>query len=283
MLWPHGNFLEILAVIPSIILAFNFQYNLFSLYYSLKEPNPKDMMRSCWIGIIFVAFINISVGLLSYLIYGDDLNGWVLPSIANDLEKYKQTNTAMFVVLIFLCFGLVSCSSLSIPILFCGLKKNVINTVILIKKQFLKNNNKTDLLKNTNTFDKDIIDKITNEYLGNLNTQTPKKTAKKKLSYEIMLKHSNSDRNMNRTADIPYIENRKNTSQYFDIRSKKTFKSTFTKKEQLKVEEKIQEKYLSNNSKYIIIVVIYLLVILMTILIKNLSTVSIFFVFIYIN
>ena len=290
---PHGNVLELFSVIASIILAFSFQFGFFSIFYSLKNPNPKDMMKSCWIGIGFAGSVGLSVGLLSYIIYGDTLNGWLLPSILVDMEIYKINSFGMYIVLVCLCAGLILISMMSIPIVFFTYKKNVVNIVILLKKMWLKSHHDTQVLKDTNIYDDEIKDKMTKDLVTTTeeeeeegkedekNKKIEKKTSKKDELFEkpnfVKQRSRSIHTNKNLFQDINnnFNKNKKITKSHLYVPRKRkgTLKSRMTVEEQRKIEKRIEIKYLTKFSKNVIILLAYVFLIFLTTVIADLSTI----------
>ena len=58
---PNCSFSEAFHVIPSVFLAFLFQFNVFPIYLSLKEKNLETMMKATKIGVGYSLFIFLIV------------------------------------------------------------------------------------------------------------------------------------------------------------------------------------------------------------------------------
>jgi amino acid permease len=282
---PHGDILEMFSVVPSIILAFSFQFGLFSIFYSLKKPNPTDMMKSCWIGIGFAGSVGLTVGLLSYIIYGETLEGWLLPSVLLDMSIFKKTNYGMYLVLIVICVGLIFVSMMSIPIVFFTYKKNVVNIVIILKKMWLKSHHDESVLKDTNVYDDKIKDKMTKDLVkltkgDEKDNKKETRTSRKDEMFEKLdskkIRSSSID-NKNLFIDINnnFNKNKKITKSHLYVPRKRkgTLFSRMTVQEQRKLEEKIEIKYLTKFSKNLIILLAYSLLIFLTTVIVDLSTI----------
>ena len=93
------------------------------------------MMKATYLGVYFCAFVYMISGIIAYLTYQDTMTGGsVLNSLINDLKLYDDPflKTLLFIV----CFSFLVSSTMSIPLMFIGLKKNFINTMIFCKKKY---------------------------------------------------------------------------------------------------------------------------------------------------
>ena len=296
MLYPNGKWYEMIATIPNIILAFNFQFNVFPIYFSLQVVKPNNMMKATYFGVIFCGVVNIAIGVMGYLMYGDKLKDSILGSLLSDLSVYKSTNVGMMIVLLFVCLGLLMCSCMSIPVIFLGFKKNLINAIILIKKKKMKKDHQDDILKNTDYVDSDIkeilieekmqrnqilnnIEKEESEYYNKGNEQK-EETESESSSQSINQQNIETESIKGlRQHDLDENEG-KNKIKRKMKRNKKTRKSTFSivlnKEQQIKLAEEIESKYISSKTKTLIILFSYILLVIMTILIDLLGIVSSF-------
>lgn len=253
MFIPHGKFYELLSSTPTAILAFTFQFNVFPIYYSLKDQTPESMMKATYIGVFFCAVIYTIVGIIAYLSYGDTMAGSVLNSLLTDLSTYNGKDNFLVVLLILVAISFLVSSTMSIPLMFIGLKKNFINTVIFCKKKyFIKNQG---LIEDTKRYEDEINrnlldgEEIPNIIIGSNNTN-----------------HINNSNNNNET-------NANDGRSVNNVR-KLTEMGSFSKKQHGKLAEKIESKYITPTEKVVITVVLFIFIVAMTILIKLLSTVS---------
>lgn len=282
MLYPHGEWYEMLASTPTVILAFTFQFNLFPIYFSMKDKSPDKLMSATYRGVFMCGLIYIVVGILSYLMYGDLMSeGSILQSLLLDLKNYYQglnQNTYMVIVLMICSAGFLTSSTMSIPLMFLSLKKNLLNTIIFCKKKLCKNQHMENTIKEDKMY-KDIVDtedfKNTNEIVDNQN----KNDVEININVEAI--------KMNQINQESQTEINKNVNEgklSYDELSSKVSKLTKaskwtkkTKQSRLKcqkiIAEKIEEKYISKTEKTVIIIVLYLCIVALTILIKLLSTV----------
>ena len=87
---------QLLSSLPTVILSYSFQFNVFAVYFTLKKPNQKQMMVTSGIGVIFCFFIYSITGVIGYLMYGEELNDTTsgLSTGAVDIEivEYNQDN-----------------------------------------------------------------------------------------------------------------------------------------------------------------------------------------------
>lgn len=174
--------------------------------------------------------------------------------------------------------GFLTSSTMSIPLMFLSLKKNLLNTIIFCKKKLCKNQQMENTIKEDKMY-KDIVDtedfKNTNEIVDNQN----KNDVEININVEAI--------KMNQINQESQTEINKNVNEgklSYDELSSKVSKLTKaskwtkkTKQSRLKcqkiIAEKIEEKYISKTEKTVIIIVLYLCIVALTILIKLLSTV----------
>lgn len=133
---PNGEATEILASLPTVFLAFTFQFNVFPIYLSLKSKNKVDMVKSSMLGVGFCLVIYLITGIVGLIMYGIDIKGSVLTLLEKDIEKYKDTDNVILVSVIIINIAFLLSSTMSIPLMFFSLKKNFINSIIFCKKKF---------------------------------------------------------------------------------------------------------------------------------------------------
>lgn len=252
MFIPHGKFYELLSSTPTAILAFTFQFNVFPIYYSLKDQTPESMMKATYIGVFFCAAIYIIVGIIAYLSYGDTMAGSVLNSLLADLSTYNGKDNFLIVLLILVAISFLVSSTMSIPLMFIGLKKNFINTVIFCKKKyFIKNQG---LIEDTKRYEDEINRNLLDgEEIPNI----------------IISNNTNHINNSNNN------ETNANDRRSVNNVRKLTEMGSFSKKTHKQLAEKIESKYITPTEKVVITIILFVLIVAMTILIKLLKTVSI--------
>jgi len=239
---PNGETTEILSSLPTVFLAFTFQFNVFPIYFSLKSQKKSEMIKSSILGVSFCLVIYLITGIIGLLMYGINIKGSVLSLLEKDIERYKDTDNVILVSVIIINFAFLISSTMSIPLMFFSLKKNFINSVIFCKKKFSKKH----------IMNKAIISNKDGEnynYLSNDNeNEVPTKTDER------------LNENLLRTVDIN-IEKNDNSHYNND-------------------EEKIGSNKNSNvdqKSKNIIIVSLYCLITACTIIVPGLDIVMINF------
>ncbi len=134
---------QLLSSLPTVILSFSFQFNVFAVYFTLKKPDQKQMMITSAIGVIFCFFIYSITGVIGYLMYGDQLNDTILNMMFNDMILYKDQHSFLKWVLIISNIGFLMCSTTGIPLMFFALKKNFFLFILL----FYKLTGQTDKIK----------------------------------------------------------------------------------------------------------------------------------------
>ena len=137
---PNGETTEILSSLPTIFLAFTFQFNVFPIYLSLKSKKKSDMVRSSFLGVGFCLTIYLITGVIGLLMYGTNIKGSVLSLLEKDIEQYKETDNVILVSIIIINIAFLISSTMSIPLMFFSLKKNFINSFIFCKKKFSNKN-----------------------------------------------------------------------------------------------------------------------------------------------
>lgn len=135
---PNGETTEILSSLPTVFLAFTFQFNVFPIYLSLKSKSKVDMVKSSFLGVSFCLVIYLITGIIGVLMYGTGIKGSVLGLLEKDIEQYKDTDNVILVSVIIINIAFLISSTMSIPLMFFSLKKNFINSIIFCKKKFAK-------------------------------------------------------------------------------------------------------------------------------------------------
>jgi len=143
---PNGNITEILSSLPTVFLAFTFQFNVFPIYLSLKSKKKSDMMKGTYIGVFFCLLMYLITGIIGLLMYGTDaIKGSVLSLLEQDIKNYKESDKIILVSVLIINVAFLISSTMSIPLMFFSLKKNFINSIIFCKKKFSKKKTSTSL------------------------------------------------------------------------------------------------------------------------------------------
>ena len=139
---PNCSFSEAFNAIPSVFLAFLFQFNVFPIYLSLKEKNLDSMMKATKIGVGYSLFIFLIVGIIGFLLYGVNMNETLLECLSQDMTKFRNISGFIKFLIIIISVSFVTTCLTSFPILFLSLRENFINSMIFcIKNMGQKNEN----------------------------------------------------------------------------------------------------------------------------------------------
>ena len=139
---PNCSFSEAFNAIPSLFLAFLFQFNVFPIYLSLKEKNLDSMMKATKIGVGYSLFIFLIVGIIGFLLYGLNMNETLLECLSQDMTKFRNISGFIKFLIIIISVSFVTTCLTSFPILFLSLRENFINSMIFcIKNMGHKNEN----------------------------------------------------------------------------------------------------------------------------------------------
>ena len=145
---PNCSFSEAFHAIPSVFLAFLFQYNVFPIYLSLKEKNLDSMMKATKIGVGYSLSIFLIVGIIGFLLYGLNMNETLLECLSQDMTKFRNISGFIKFLIIIISISFVTTCLTSFPILFLSLRENFINSIIFCIKNIGHKNNNTNA--NTN-------------------------------------------------------------------------------------------------------------------------------------
>ena len=112
---PLGTGPDFLVSFPDLFIAYDFHYNIFPIYDSLKERNNRSMMKSTVLGISIAAFVFSVVGIIGYIIYGTDVTGNIIDNLA------KSTDATSIVAKLAYTLS----STMSFPLLYFGARNNI--------------------------------------------------------------------------------------------------------------------------------------------------------------
>lgn len=271
MLVPKGDFTGMLSITPTVILAFNFQYNLFPCYFSLKDKNQGKFMSALYLAVFFCAFVYIIVGIVGFLTYGQNFKGSVLDAILGEFIHAHEKDDTFFKILLFLlCLSCLIFAMMSIPMLFISFKKNFLNMVIFCKKQNYHSKKKIEILGDISEYEKNInLENAINEIdLDPIDEKTKANIYNRKISHNINRdEHVNVDDNENLHSRIERV------NSAHRIHKAKSFIMTMPTNVKRDIADKIESKYLGYWEKIIITIIIYCAIVISTILISMLSTV----------
>jgi amino acid permease len=149
--FPNCNLMEAFQSMPTVFLAFTFQFNVFPIYFSLKKKNRKNMIEATKIGVEFCLFIFIIVGIIGFTMYGLRMDNTILKELNDDMVKYKNTDSFIKFLIIFINIAFIISTLTCFPVSFFSLKENFLNSIIFCKKycwvshlENINNNNKND-------------------------------------------------------------------------------------------------------------------------------------------
>ena len=148
------TFSEAFHAVPTVFLAFLFQFNVFPIYLSLKHKNMESMMKATKIGVGYSLIFFLIVGIIGFLLYGFNMEDTILNSFNDDMIKYKNTSTFIKVLIIIICVSFVTTCLTSFPILFLSLKENFINSLLFCAKNCGKNKNDEKIKINKGIYEK---------------------------------------------------------------------------------------------------------------------------------
>ena len=138
---PNCTFSEAFHAVPTVFLAFLFQFNVFPIYLSLKHRNMQSMMKATKLGVGYSLIFFLLVGIIGFLLYGFNMEDTILNSFNEDMIKYRNISTFIKILIIIICISFVTTCLTSFPILFLSLKENFINSLLFCSKNCGKNKN----------------------------------------------------------------------------------------------------------------------------------------------
>jgi amino acid permease len=154
MLWPSGDFMKIIASLPTVFLAFTFQFNVFPIYFTLLEKTNANLMLATRIGVNFCLTVYLLTGYMGYFMYKSLLKDSILEALKIDGELASANKDYfLMTLLIIINIAFVISAIMSIPLMFFSLKKNFINTIIWCRKKLGKSRSEEDRLISSDDFE----------------------------------------------------------------------------------------------------------------------------------
>lgn len=133
---PDGDYTDILGSLPTVLLAFTFQFNVFPVFFTLKERTNAGMIKGTAGGVGFCFSIYILTGIIGFVIYGVRIKSSILDVFGDDgSEQRLAGNYFNVVILTIINIAFMVSATMSIPLMFFSLKKNLLNTIIFCKKK----------------------------------------------------------------------------------------------------------------------------------------------------
>ena len=154
-LLPNCSFYEAFHAIPTVFLAFLFQFNVFPIYLSLKHKNMETMMKATKIGVGYSLINFLIVGIVGFLLYGLKMEDTILNSFSEDMVNYRNISTVIKVLIIIICVSFVTTCLTSFPVLFFSLRENYVNSILFCFKNCCRKESDEDKVKiNEEIYDK---------------------------------------------------------------------------------------------------------------------------------
>jgi amino acid permease len=149
--FPNCNLMDAFQSMPTVFLAFTFQFNVFPIYFSLKNRNRNEMIKATKIGVEFCFLIYLIIGIVGFSMYGLRMNNTILKELNNDMIKYKNIDSFIKFLIIFINISFIISTLTCFPINFLSLKENFLNSIIFCKKYChleIEHNNNSQVEKN---------------------------------------------------------------------------------------------------------------------------------------
>jgi len=109
---------SVLNSISNILVAFNYQQNLFPIYSALEDKTPKGSTKAVTSGLTVTFSLYITMGILSIFLFGEGIESSVMTNVNNN----EHNSAASYVLRI--CFAIVL--ACHIPFLFFSGKEAVL-------------------------------------------------------------------------------------------------------------------------------------------------------------
>jgi amino acid permease len=161
ILYPQGDALDWIGSLPTVFLAYTFQFNMFPVYFTLKKKTKEEMKKTTNLAIGFCFLVYSITGLIGYYMYRNNLKDTILDTLIIDVEGKDRF---LLTLLVIVNIAFLMSSTMSIPLMFFSLKNNFINSIIFCKKKFIQSSEETiDSYQNEklmNTVDNDHIKEV---------------------------------------------------------------------------------------------------------------------------
>jgi len=144
---PNCSFYEAFHAIPTVFLAFLFQFNVFPIYLSLKHKNMETMMKATKVGVGYSLINFLIVGIVGFLLYGLEMEDTILNSLSDDMVANRYRSTFIKVLIIIICISFVTTCLTSFPILFLSLRENYVNSILFCFKNCCRKKSDDDKVK----------------------------------------------------------------------------------------------------------------------------------------
>lgn len=177
ILYPQGDALDWIGSLPTVFLAYTFQFNMFPVYFTLKKKTKEEMKKTTNLAIGFCFFVYSITGLIGYYMYRNNIKDTILGAMKSDTHS---NDIFLRILLVIINIAFLISSTMSIPLMFFSLKNNFINSLIFCKKKFTQNseetNEKDQNEKLMNTLESDKIKEVMVSVEGSKSFQVISKT-----------------------------------------------------------------------------------------------------------
>ena len=114
---------EAIINIPTVILAFTFQFNFFPIYKSLERVTDKRMELTTLLALSVVLIIYLIVAIFGYMSFGSAVSDQGL------INNFTRENLGLPLYIIILVSFLIS-STLTFPLMFFGVRENIYSFIL---------------------------------------------------------------------------------------------------------------------------------------------------------
>ena len=130
---PSGDFSFVrgLSCVPTVFLAFTFQFNFFPVYKSLNDASDARMRKVTLTSLSMVLGFYILVALCGYISYGSSITNEGLI----DCFTVKDLSAPLYLILM---TSFLLSSTLSFPLMFFGARNNIWSVILSISKRVKK-------------------------------------------------------------------------------------------------------------------------------------------------
>ena len=143
--FPNCSLLEAFQSMPTVFLAFTFQFNVFPIYFSLENRNLYTMISSTKIGVCFCLIIFLITGLFGFLLFGFDMNNTILQELFDDMIKYKDISLFIKYLIILISISFIISCLTSFPVMFFSLKENLLSSFAFCGKNCCNSDNEQNI------------------------------------------------------------------------------------------------------------------------------------------
>jgi amino acid permease len=146
------NFATALSSVPSVILAFTFQFNFFPVYKSLNNPTDKTMKFTTFFALSMACTLYLIVAIMGYLSFGSSVSDQGL------LENFSSDNLGLpLYVIVLITFSMSS--TFTFPLMFFGARENIYSFILEAVQKYRKTHPTESLSDSLMTEPKEILSK----------------------------------------------------------------------------------------------------------------------------